>query len=170
MIAVLVACAAAILAQDPPDPIQRIHELIDEGSYADAAEAVRGLPLPARTREDAYLRYQAYDLRGAKAAALEALQSDPKNASLWLLVGDAEAVRGDLDAAVARYETAKALKPLEPGIARALAERDRFVVAERSYRERVEIRTEIGRTVAIAWIAIAAAVMVGAMRRAIRGL
>lgn len=90
-----------------PDPIAAIRAMVNRGEFADAAEALAGLPDPMRTRESVYLLFKSYDLRRAYEQGERSLQNDPNDVETLRILGDIDAMEKRLRRARQRYTAAK---------------------------------------------------------------
>ncbi len=154
----------AMTPQDRGDPLASIRAMADRGEFGDAWEAVRGLPEPARSREETYLRYQSRHLEGVVEAGRSASGQDANDSEILRLVALAEAMLGRLDAA--RGSSAASRRALERDSrlshdmrledARKLDALDLWIEETAAYRARVAAAERRSRWLAWATVAVGA--------------
>lgn len=102
----LLAIALALAAQE--DPLRTIRSMADRGEYADAAEAIEGLPGPHRDRERALLSIRMFALDLARESASRVLEADRDDVEMLRIVGDVDFIEGNLESAREHYARARA--------------------------------------------------------------
>ncbi|HKD99864.1 MAG TPA: tetratricopeptide repeat protein, partial [Planctomycetota bacterium] len=150
------AAAVVLLAsarQGPaPDPLGRVREMLQRGEVADAAEAVAGLPEPARTRMEAWVSLAGRDLEGARRFGERALERNPQDPEILFLLAHVAAKQSDLDECARRAGDARAVRagpwPELDALERWLAEQRTYL--ERLATARTRSRVAMGATLALA--------------------
>lgn len=145
---VLAMLAPGTCAQDEnthPETVREIRAMVGRLEFADAAEALAGLPEPVRTREELYLRFRAYDLAQAYDAGMKAASNNRNDTEVFRILGDIDAMERRFDRAAQQYEAAKKALARDPALddagrraeAAALKERDQYLLRERAYESSV---------------------------------
>lgn len=165
--------------QDPEehDPLATIHALLQKGNYADAAEAIGGLPEPYRSREWASFYFDLFYIDGSREAAARALAVEPRDARTLRIRGDADFVDGryrDARASYAKALTALASDPALTDAARAeekalLEGREQGLRREEEYRALVAAATGRARNAAAGFLAFTALGSILCFAIALRG-
>lgn len=161
--------------QEPAHPLDTIRAMVDRGEFADAAEAIPGLPERVRDREQAYLCYRSLDLPQTAVLAERSLRREPSDCEMLRILATAHAMRGDLIAARQQFERARAALDVDPRLddpARTLERRrlddlDRFVAEATSYRARVDKAQGTARAATLVALVLGAASMLLSLGAAI---
>lgn len=158
------------------DPRAVIRRFVASGNYADAAEAISGLPSGVRDHELANLYFHAFCLRASREAAERALESTPGDPELRRIVADLDFTEGKYSSARTAYEALlRDLGADTGGLDESHEEELRFVrsrlemlAGAETYRRSVreaETRAETAGFVALAVMALTAVGVVVAMVR-----
>jgi hypothetical protein len=168
-----------MIQNDParPDPVGAIRAMVDRGDFADASEALQGLPETVRFREESYLRFRAYDLPGALRCAEKHFERDRNDVELLRIAGDAAAMERRFDEAQRYYAEARSRLESDPrltDVAReaesaGLENRAVYVERELKYQKEVAAAEARATTAAVAacggLVVLFAVVMVVGARR-----
>jgi hypothetical protein len=127
------------------DPLRTIHAMVQRGDYSDAMEAIAGLPEPHKSREEAFLGFETFNISRARDACIRALAADPKDTAVLRTLGDVAFIDGDLRESRARYDAAASAAEHDPRLGdadraaenRTLEQRRDMLDREESYRGRV---------------------------------
>lgn len=170
IVALAMVCAGtARQGNGAADPRAVIRRFIASGNYADAAEAISGLPRGVRDHEFANLYLQAFCLRASREAAERALENTPSDPELRRIVADLDFTEGKYPSARRAYEAL--LRDLDAdarGVDASREEELRFVrsrlemlAGAESYRRRVRDAVTRAETAGFAALAVMALTTLG---------
>lgn len=161
------------------DPIEAIRALVARGDYADASEAIAGLPWPQRDRELALFHFQTFSLRASRQAALRVLDREPDDSEMVRVLADLDFTEGRYADAREGYVKAKTAVTSDPRLTDADREHAESVLTGRvemlrsaaSYRDATNAAERTALTVAsggAAFLLLAGIVLVVWARRGVK--
>jgi hypothetical protein len=161
------------------DPIEAIRALVARGDYADAAEAIAGLPWPQRDRELANLHFQTFSLRASRQAALRVLDREPDDSEMVRVLADLDFTEGRYADAREGYVKAKSAVAGDPRLSdtdrehaeSVLTGREEMLRSAASYRDAAHAAERTALTVAsggAAVLLLAGLVLVLWVRRGVK--
>ncbi|MFN0208029.1 MAG: hypothetical protein ACKVS6_17120 [Planctomycetota bacterium] len=113
------------------DPVAVIRAMVDRGEFADAAEALTGLPETIRHREAAFLYFKTYDLARTREAGAKHLAVDRNDVELLRILGDVAAMDRRFDDSEKLYREAKEKLETDPRLSDAARESEAAAIEYR---------------------------------------